>query len=255
MINFKSPLLAVLLMFALHGIASGQTEEEMIQANNPLANMTAFNLQNYYIPNVSEMPDQTLNTFWLRLVQPVGPFLIRASLPMPTVPIGDDMSESGIGDLNIIGTYTFLFDDAMLGIGPQFVFPTANEEVLGTEKWQAGAAILYFNYKSPQIQFGGLLTWQASIGGEEDRKDISAIAAQPFVMFQLGGGTYLRTAPIAVFDLKEGKRTVPFGFGAGKVVKVGDTVFNIFFEPQFDILTKGPGQPRFQLFTALNMQF
>jgi hypothetical protein len=35
------------------------------QANNPLANMTAFNLQNYYIGRLTES-DKDGNQFWLR---------------------------------------------------------------------------------------------------------------------------------------------------------------------------------------------
>ena len=40
-----------------------------------------------------------------------------------------------------------------------------------------------------------------------------------------------------------------------QVTVVGKTVFNIFLEPQFTILHSGTGQPAFQLYTALNMQF
>ncbi len=39
------------------------------------------------------------------------------------------------------------------------------------------------------------------------------------------------------------------------MIGVGRTVFNIFIEPQFTILHEGVGQPAFQLYTALNMQF
>ena len=39
-------------------------------ANNPLADMQAFNLQNYYIPELSGLDNQNANTFWLRYAQP-----------------------------------------------------------------------------------------------------------------------------------------------------------------------------------------
>ena len=45
------------------------------------------------------------------------------------------------------------------------------------------------------------------------------------------------------------------GIGIGKVIKVKDTVFNIFAEPQVTVLHSGVGQPAFQLFMGLNMQF
>jgi len=44
---------------------------------------------------------------------------------------------------------------------------------------------------------------------------------------------------------------------SGKILPspTGKTVFNFFVEPQFTILDRGPGQPEFQIYMALNMQF
>ena len=74
-------------------------------------------------------------------------------------------------------------------------------------------------------------------------------------MWQLGGGTYLRSTGVWTFDLKSGTYNVPIGFGIGQVVKAGGTVYNIFFEPQFTILHEGTGQPKTQLFAGVNLQF
>ena len=78
---------------------------------------------------------------------------------------------------------------------------------------------------------------------------------QPFGFVQLGGGTYFRAAPIWSFDLATGNHSVPFGIGIGRVVKLGSTVLNFFVEPQFSMLDEGAGQPVFQVYAALNMQF
>ncbi|HEY9114890.1 MAG TPA: hypothetical protein VIN10_09315, partial [Bacteroidales bacterium] len=41
------------------------------QANNPLANMTAFNIQNYYTSKLTSAPaDAYMNTGWLRFAKP-----------------------------------------------------------------------------------------------------------------------------------------------------------------------------------------
>ncbi len=74
-------------------------------------------------------------------------------------------------------------------------------------------------------------------------------------MIQLGKGTYLRSAPLLIFDLENNTNNVPIGFGIGKVVKKIRTVFNMFIEPQFTILHDGLGQPEFQAFAGLNLQF
>lgn len=71
------------------------------QANNPLANMVAFNVQNYYYAELYGT-DETANTAWLRYAQPFGKRLMRASLPISTVPVAADPDRvSGVGDFNV----------------------------------------------------------------------------------------------------------------------------------------------------------
>lgn len=258
---------AALLNGAVPGIAQEQTEagppavseEEAAaleaQANNPLADITAFNIQNYWVPKLYGIDDEAANTFWARLAVPTGPVLWRLSIPLPTVPTGGD-PQSGLGDLQLFAAYLAVQKPKFnFGIGPQLVFPTASDDALGTGKYQAGLATVVFAIPDPRFQVGGLVLWQASYAGDSEREDTNGLAFQPFAFWQLGGGTYLRTAPIWAFNLKTGDYHVPFGFGIGQVMKLGRTVFNIFVEPQFTILHDGVGQPAFQLYTALNMQF
>lgn len=231
------------------------SEEEKAKANNPLAEVTAFNIQNYYIPKLYGVDDKVANTFWARFAIPTGPILWRASLPLSTVPT-DDGYDSGLGDFQLFAAYlavskpTFTF-----GIGPQYAAPTASTDHLGSGKHQLGLAAVAFAAPNPQFQVGGLVLWQTSVAGEEDRAETNLLAIQPFGFWQLGGGTYLRTAPIWAFDIENGNYNVPVGFGIGKVVKVGRVVYNFFLEPQFTVLHHGIGQPGVQLYTALNMQF
>jgi len=130
--------------------------------------------------------------------------------------------------------------------------PTATEDALGLDAWQAGVAGVYFNASSPVVQWGGLVTWQTDVSGDDDT-NLSVL--QPFLFIQLGKGTYLRSAPLWIFDIENNTYNVPFGLGIGKVVKKDRTVFNAFFEPPFTFLNDGAGQPAFQIFLGLNMQF
>ena len=234
-----------------------QNEKELAQANNPLANMTAFNIQNYYMPSLYGMPDQSINNTWLRFAKPTGRILWRASLPISTVPNGEGDPVSGLGDFNVFAAYLVSNpkSSTQFGLGPMLVAPTATDELLGSGKWQLGAALVYFNGDSPQIQFGGLVTWQASVAGQENRPKTNMMVLQPFWFWQIGDGVYLRTAPLWIFNIETGDYNVPIGFGIGKILKVGKTVYNIFIEPQYTVLHYGVGQPEFQLFVALNMQF
>ena len=235
------------------------TEEEIAkaraQANNPLASMKALNFQNFYSSALYGLPDRTTNTFWIRSAIPIGRTLTRASLPLATRPSGPTEAQAGLGDFNIFTAYLFISDaTTSLGVGPLVVAPTATDDVLGQGKWQLGAAAIAFK-ATTKVQVGGLVTWQASVGGDDDRASTSLMAVQPFAVWQLGGGTYLRSTGIWGFDLKSGNYSVPIGFGIGQVLGQGNFVYNIFFEPQFTILHEGTGQPKVQLFAGLNLQF
>jgi hypothetical protein len=273
-VTSKSALLLLIIIGSLYSVAAQaqdqaapETEEgdpasssasaAAAQANNPLANFTAFNLHNYYIPELSGPTEETANSFILRYAKPFGKWLMRASLPFNRTPTGINTTESGLGDLDVF--FAYLFDTGnparSFGIGPQIVLPTATEDATGTGKYQAGLAAVYFDASSAVFQWGGLLTYRTDIGGDSDRADTSVFAAQPFYFVQMGGGYYLRGAPIWAFDLENDTYNIPVGLGLGKVFKPGDIVFNAFVEPQFTILSKGDGQPQFQLFFGFNMQF
>lgn len=133
--------------------------------------------------------------------------------------------------------------------------PTATDDDLGSEKWSAGFANVLFNANSARFQFGYLLTWQASFAGDSDRENVNVAAFQPFAFYQLGGGTYLRAAPIWVYNIENDDYSVPLGIGIGHVIKREKVVYNLFIEPQFSVLDEGPGQPEWQIFFGFNMQF
>ncbi len=260
--KIRSILSGTILAFAAqNALAAEDGANAAAQANNPLANMTALNFQDYYIGKLTES-DDSANQFWLRYAKPfsIGKtnWLLRASLPVYSYPVGaSGGTETGLSDLNLFAAY--LFDTGnpavSFGFGPQLTAPTATKDELGSEKWSAGFANVLFNAESKVFQYGYLLTWQASFAGNSDRSNVNIAAFQPFAFFQLGGGTYLRAAPIWVYNLENDDYSVPLGVGIGQVVKRGKTVYNFFVEPQFSVADRGSGQPEWQIFFALNLQF
>lgn len=251
----------LLLLAAMPTMAQEQGGDPGAQANNPLANMTAFNLQDYYIGEVTGT-SESANQFWMRFAKPFSlgetDWLLRASLPINTYPAGPGGSSvTGVGDLNLFAAY--LIDTVnpavSFGVGPQLTAPTATKDEVGSEKWSAGLVNVLFNGTSAKFQWGYLLSWQHSFAGSDRRADVNVAAFQPFLFYQLGGGLYLRAAPIWVYNLENDDYSVPVGVGIGKVMKRGKTVYNMFVEPQFSIADKGPGQPEWQIFMGLNLQF
>ena len=253
-------VLVISTFLAASAVGAQEGGNAAAQANNPLANMTAFNLQNYYIGRLTES-DKDGNQFWLRYAKPFtlgGNWLMRASLPVSTLPVAKGGGEAtGIGDLNVFAAYLFDTGDPAVsfGFGPQITVPTAPDERLGSEKWSAGFANVLFNARSPKFQYGYLLTWQASFAGSNDRADVNLGAFQPFLFYQLGDGLYLRSAPIWVYNFENDAYSIPLGLGIGKVIPKGKTVFNVFIEPQASVAYRGSGQPDWQIFAGFNMQF
>ena len=239
--------------------ASGPSAEEIAKANNPLADVIAFNVQYYFRPQLNETTGGQANTTWFRFAAPTGRVLWRVSAPLETRHVNNETtnySKSGFGDVDIFAAYLAVMKPKVtFGIGPSAAFPTASDPSLGSGKYKLGVAAVAFFVPSPQFQFGGLVTWQASVGGDPARDEVSILALQPFYFWQLGKGFYFRGAPIMPFDLKSGTYHVPVGLGIGKVMKVKNTVFNFFIEPQPSVLVYGKGQPTFQVYAALNMQF
>lgn len=241
--------------------AAPKPKADTSQANNPLARMTSFSMQNYYIGDVSDT-DKDANQFWLRYAKPFSlgdsHWLLRASLPVNTYPSPPSAEhQTGIGDMNLFASW--LIDTGKpglnFGFGPQLTAPTATDDSLGTEKWSAGLVNVMFDTSSPKFQYGYLASWQHSFAGEGYRSAVNMGSFQPFLFYQLGGGTYLRATPIWSYNFQDDSYSMPLGLGIGQVIRKQNTVYNFYIEPQGSIADHGPGQPRWQVLAGLSLQF
>lgn len=263
----RAALLAVAL-FCLAGAARGQeapaatdNAQSAAQANNPLAKFTAFNVHDYYIGELTD-PEKDANQAWLRFAKPftIGKslWLMRASLPINTSPVPPEFNhQTGIGDLNVFAAYLFDTGNPAIsfGIGPQITAPTASKDALGSEKWSAGLVNTLFVASSKVFQYGYLLSWQASFAGTDDRAKVNLGAFQPFLFYQLGKGTYLRSTGVMAYNFESSTYSVPIGLGIGQVIPSKKAIFNVFIEPQFSVADKGPGWAKWQIFIGFNTQF
>ncbi len=239
-----------------------QAQNAEADANNPLASVTAFNIQNYYIDSFTGLPDDVDgNQFVLRYAQPLQfgdtNWLLRASLPFNSFPVGPGASTiDGIGDIDVFLAYQFDTGNPAVsfGLGPQVVAPTAKDG-LGPDQWQLGLANVFFDGRSPKFQYGYLLTWRGGVGSTNGNERVSLGAFQPFAFYQFGGGWYTGGAPIWTYDFKTENYNVPLGIRIGKVHQYGETTANFFIEPQWSVANRGVGQARFQVYAAINLQF
>jgi hypothetical protein len=239
--------------------ALAQSTEQMNDANNPLTPTITTNLQDQWAPQLYDS-DNSTNSLLLRGVLPhlLGgvPQILRATLPVTTAPsTSGNGNTTGLGDLNAFDLAIFKEAGLILGIGPQLTIPTASDHALGTGKWQAGLAAVAV---APQAwgHLGALVTWQHSFAGESDRPTQNNLSVQPLFIYNLPQGVYLRSTAVWNFDLARDNYVIPVGAGLGKVFVQSDgTTINVFAEPQWTVAHHGAGQPKFQLFAGVNLQF
>lgn len=253
-------ILALALAATMTSPAFGQAippSSEANDANNPLTPKITINFQDQWAPQLYNSNDST-NAFLFRGLIPSGAFgtpqLFRYTLPVTTAPTPAGNTTS-IGDLNLIDLFPFKVGHTEVAIGPQLTAPTAGKNATGTGKWQAGLAVIVI---APQQWglLGTLITWQQSFAGSRRRLDQNNFAFQPLILYNLPRGWYLRSTATWNADLQRGNYAIPVGLGLGKVrlLKSGTTL-NVFLEPQWTVSRSGAGQPQFQVFAGVNLQF
>jgi len=236
------------------------SSEEMNKSNSPLNPAPAFNLQDYWSPQLYDV-DKFTNDFLPRLSKtvPSGKFvhvpqILRLTIPISTRPYGAS-TETGLGDINLFDILLLGGKGGLqLGLGPLLTMPTASHQILGTGKWQGGVAAVGLHAR-PKGLIGGLIQWQASFAGDANRPDVSSLTVQPLLIHNLPNGLCLRSTAVWTFDLKNDHYYIPIGFGFGKVKKAGTKTMNFVLEPQWTVAHDGAGFPKVTLFAAVNTQF
>ena len=249
---------AALLAVAVPTGAVAQSADDVSNANNPLTPNVGLNFQDAYVGSYHGLGDEDSNSLLLRGTLPHRlfgqPQILRATLPVVTTPDLGTGRHTDFGDLNLFDLFLFKDGHMEVGIGPQLTLPTAGRDETGTGKWQAGLAGVLVA-PQPWGLLGGLLTWQQSFAGDDDRPDVDTLTFQPLYIRNLANAWYVRSSATWSFDLRNGNYFIPLGVGIGKVWKQGTTTLNAFGEPQWTISHDGDGVPKFQFFFGLNLQF
>ncbi len=123
------------------------------------------------------------------------------------------------------------------GLGPVFVFPTATEDVLGSEKWQAGPTVAgVFHEKKWQFTF--IIQNPISFAGDSNRADVNRLIWQPIFAYWLPNRWYLGfqgTAKSINWE-NDAALTLPLAIRIGKVTQFGHRAVNVFVEPEYTVI-------------------
>ena len=219
-------LVLVLAVPATAQDAGIDVEQLSKKAANPLADLISLPLQNN--TNFGLGPYDRVNN--VLNIQPVVPFadgriITRTIMPIvwiPDVTAESGMRSSGLGDILFTAFYAPPTSGFIWGVGAALELPTGGSD-RGTQKWSLGPSLVGL-YQPGNWTLGALWNHTWSIAGESEREDVNKTFINLFLVYQLGGGLYVNSAPIITANWKadEGQKwIVPLGAGLGKVAKIG----------------------------------
>lgn len=229
-----SVLAALVLTFAVPamGQESGNDLEELSKkVANPLADLISLPLQD----NMNFGLGPYDRTAGVLNIQPVVPFadgkiLTRTIMPivwLPDVTAESGMHSWGLADIQFTTFYTPPSTGLIWGVGAILEMPTGGEK-RGSQKWGLGPSIIALAQPG-KWTLGVLANNVWSFAGESEREDVNKGLMNLFIVYQLGDGWYVNSAPIITVDWKadSGQRwIIPVGAGVGKVAMLGELPVN-----------------------------
>jgi hypothetical protein len=214
---------------------SGDQESETkinMKVTDPVSTTWSMKLQNSVnLLDINGHGDQVQDTLTL---QPLMPVWLASDLKLITRPkftlLDDDpytkqgelRHATGFGDTILDLALSPRSDPWLLGLGPTFVFPTANRDQIGQGKWQIGPAGVA-GYRAEKWLVSAIVQQWWSYAGSASRPAVSVLNLQYIASYFLGAGWSIGTSPTIKVDWEasSGNRvTFPFGPALGKVVKV-----------------------------------
>ena len=279
-------LLVLLLLFCLACIttspvfAEDETDQELIEAamdpddddsdgelaraaQNPLAAMISLPFQNNTNFNFGPM-EKTQNVM---NIQPVVPFRLKDNWNLITRTILPIVSQPafvpGQSRTNALGDTVFTAflspskaSSFVWGAGVAVLIPTGTSDRTGFKKWGIGPSLVGVGFKGPWV-YGGIISNVWDFAGSSKTGDINLMSFQYFVNYNLPSGWYLVTSPIitANWEADSGNKwTIPFGGGAGKIVRFGKVPVNLSAQAYYNVEKPAFGAD-WQLRLVANLMF
>ena len=253
MLRLKGCLLASLLVAGMANAAqSGNYASDLAkQSNNPGAPLMQLTVQNTYSPE-NYAGDGGANELQFQPVIPLPAFGILPwpSIARPSVPLATSAGpahETSLGDIELLYILVPHLQAAFSwGFGAEFTFPTAGADSNGEGKWIGGPAA-YLLATRGNLQFGAIARQRNSFAGESSREDISEMAVQPILQYNLNNGWYVSMGDFDwTFDWRDGGTTIPAAFQVGRITSLGAHLYNLSVEGGYYLAHDGPG-PRYSI--------
>jgi hypothetical protein len=210
--------------------AQEQSDEELVkQLSNPVASLISVPFQSNfefrlgpnndgfkYTLNFQPVIPISLNKDWNVIVRTIVPIIDQSDVIAPNT------SQGGLSDI----TQSFFFSPKkpvagmIVGVGPVFLYPSATDDLLGSEKWGAGPTIVMLKQQGPWT-VGLLFNHIWSFAGDERRNYVSSTFLQPFIAYATKTKTTFTLNTESTYDWHNDQWTVPINLLVSQLIKVG----------------------------------
>jgi hypothetical protein len=206
---------------------------------NPVASLISVPVQNnsnfgispgnrtQNVLNIQPVVPVDLSRNWNLIIRWITPIVWQ---PLPNQPSTPETGVYGLGDMQ--PTFFLVPKNTgklIWGGGPILQLPTATNKALGQGKLGIGPSVVLLTQPGPWT-IGALANNVWSVAGAGGRPVVNQFLLQYFINYNLKKGWYLTTAPILTANWRAGNGntwTVPFGGGAGRIMKLGFQPVNL----------------------------
>lgn len=230
---------ALILLALCSGTTRAQMNAEALAklAQNPVGNLISVPFQNNTNLNTGPL-EKTQNILNIQPVIPISidkdwNLITRTIVPVVSQPalFPGDSRTNGIGPTQLSAFVSPAEPKGGLvwGVGAITQIPTTSDSSLGSYRWGLGPTfvVLHLDPHSPWV-YGVLVNNIWSVGGGSG-SPYNNLLVQPFLNYNLPGGTYLTTSPVITANWKADSSerwTVPVGGGIGHIFHAGKMPIN-----------------------------
>jgi hypothetical protein len=165
---------------------------------------------------------------WRVIVRPVVPVVFSTAIPEAGLTGLDFDYRNGLGDISLSLLFTPMktTKKLMIAAGPNFLFPTATTDSLGTNTWEMGPAVALV-YANPKITIGALSQYFWSVATTNDAAlNTSHGDILYFGFYNLPNAWQIGFTPTITYNARAtsgNKWNVPVGPVIAKTIKIGKT--------------------------------
>ena len=139
------------------------------------------------------------------------------------------------------------------GLGPVFLYPSATDDLLGTEKWGAGPTVVLLKQDGPWT-YGLLANHLWSFAGNADRSSVNATFLNPWLSYTTKTSTTLSVQTEATYDWGQRQWTVPVSAVVGQLVHLGKQPVDLSVGGKY-YAEKSEGGPEWGMFFQATFLF